>query len=166
MPLNYAGTLTTVQEELLSCDVLVDEPKLLVRRYVHPVMGCDHEAAPIEYENVIKIVDRAVNFDPDANRIEALIWWNVPDEAMLEEYNISLQVHSSNGQNVRQTDRHLYDNIVPWSVIKMSTADLTGGDYQVMLILYHRENQAKVAGFDLASETAFKFLLLETISLK
>ena len=60
VPLNYARTLATVQEQLLSCDVLVDEPTLLIRRYAHPVMGCNHEAAPIEYENGIKVVDRAV----------------------------------------------------------------------------------------------------------
>ena len=48
VPLNYARTLATVQEELLSCGSLVDEPTLLIRRYVHPVMGCIHDAAPID----------------------------------------------------------------------------------------------------------------------
>ena len=86
----------------MSCDVLVDEPALLIRRYAHPVMGCNHEAAPIEYENGIKVVDRAVQFDEDTERINVLTWWDVPDEAMLEEYNISLQIISSEGQNVRQ----------------------------------------------------------------
>ena len=85
---------------------------------------------------------------------------------MLEEYNISLQIIASDGQNVRQIDRHLYDNIVPWSVIELSTADLPADDYQLTLILYHRDNLAKVAGFDLASATVSKFSLLESFSLE
>ena len=143
VPLNYAGTLTTVQDVFISCDVLVDEPTLLIRRYVHPVMGCIHDAAPIEYENGIRVVDRAVQFDVDAERIKVLTWWDLPDEAMLEEYNISLQIIASGGQNVRQIDHHLYDNIVPWSVVELSTADLPADDYTLVLILYRRDSGSK-----------------------
>ena len=106
-------------------------------------MGCNHEAAPIEYENGIKVVDRAVQFDEDTERINVLTWWDVPDEAMLEEYNISLQIIASDGQNVRQIDRHLYDNIVPWSVVELSTADLPADDYALVLILYRRDSGSK-----------------------
>ena len=146
VPLNYARTLAVVQEFLAPCDLLVDEPTLSIRKYAHPVMGCNHEAAPIEYDNGIKVVDRAIQFDADAELIKVLTWWEVPDEAFLEEYNISLQIIMSDGQNVRQIDRHLYNNIVPWSVIELSTADLSAGDYRLMLILYHRDTGGKVDG--------------------
>ncbi len=166
VPLNYARTLATVQDVFASCNLLVDEQTLSIRRYAHPVMGCDHEAAPIKYDNDIKVVDRAVRFDPDVESIESLIWWDVPDEAMLEEYNISLQIITSDGRNVRQTDRHLNDKIVPWSVINMSTDDLPSDSYQLVLILYHREHLAKVAGIDLRSATASKILHMAYIGLK
>ena len=152
LPLNYANALATVQEQLLSCDVLVDEPTLVIRRYAHPVMGCNHEAAPIEYDNGIKVVDRAVQFDADAELIKVLTWWDVPDEAMLKEYNISLQIITSIGQNVWQIDRHLYDNIVPWSVVELSAADLPADDYALVLILYRRDSGSKVIGMDQSTD--------------
>ena len=162
VPLNYARTLATIQEELSSCDVLVDEPKLLIHRYVHPVMGCNHEAAPIEYDNGVRVVDRAVQFDVDAERIKVLTWWDVPNEAMLEEYNISLQVFSAEGQNVRQVDRHLYDNIVPWNVVELSTADLPADDYALVLILYRRDSGSKVIGVDKSNDEKRSILPIAT----
>ena len=126
VPLNYARTLAVVQEVLAPCDLLVDEPTLSIRRYAHPVMGCDHESASIQYDNGVRLIDRATKLEPQAQRIQVLTWWEVPDEEMLDQYNISLQIITSDGQNVRQIDRHLYNNIVPWSVIELSTADLSG----------------------------------------
>ena len=148
VPLNYARTLAVVQEVLAPCDLLVDEPTLSIRKYAHPVMGCNHEAAPIEYDNGVRLIDRATKLEPQAQRIQVLTWWDVPDEEMLDQYNISLQIITSDGQNVRQIDRHLYNNIVPWSVIELSTADLSAGDYRLMLILYHRDTGGKVNGVD------------------
>ena len=148
VPLNYARTLAVVQEVLAPCDLLVDEPTLSIRKYAHPVMGCDHESASIQYDNGVRLIDRATKLDPQAQRIQVLTWWDVPDEEMLDQYNISLQIITSDGQNVRQIDRHLYNNIVPWSVIELSTADLSAGDYRLMLILYHRDTGGKVNGVD------------------
>ena len=96
----------------------------------------------------MRLIDRATKLDPQAQRIQVLTWWDVPDEEMLDQYNISLQIITSDGQNVRQIDRHLYNNIVPWSVIELSTADLSAGDYRLMLILYHRDTGGKVNGVD------------------
>ncbi len=151
-PLNYAGTLAVVQDVFVPCDLLVDEPTLLIRRYAHAIMGCNHEAAPIEYDNGIRVVDRALRLDSDAERIEALIWWDVPGEAMLDEYNISLQIISSEGKNVRQTDRHLYNNVVPWSVVDLSTENLPADDYALVLILYRRDSGSKVVGVDQSTD--------------
>ena len=129
-------------------------------------MGCNHEAAPIEYENGISVVDRAVQFDEDTERINVLTWWDVPDEAMLEEYNISLQIIASDGQNVRQIDRHLYDNIVPWSVIELSTADLPADHYALVLILYRRDTRSKVAGKDQSTDEMGSILPIAGLNLQ
>ena len=148
VPLNYARILAVVQEVLAPCDLLVDEPTLSIRKYAHPVMGCDQESASIQYDNGVRLIDRATKLEPQAQRIQVLTWWEVPHEEMLDQYNISLQIITSDGQNVRQIDRHLYNNIVPWNVIELSTADLSAGDYRLMLILYHRDTGGKVDGVD------------------
>ncbi|MDE2859451.1 MAG: glycosyltransferase family 39 protein [Chloroflexota bacterium] len=148
VPLNYARTLAIVSEVLAPCDKLVDEPTLSIRKYAHPVMGCEHQSASIQYENGIRLIDRALEFDIDGQRIQALTWWEVPDAAMLNQYNVSLQIITSDSQNVRQIDRHLYDGLVPWSVIELSTANLPPDDYRLALILYNRENGSKVPGLD------------------
>ncbi|MCY4536662.1 MAG: glycosyltransferase family 39 protein [Chloroflexi bacterium] len=148
VPLNYANTLAAVQEVLMSCDLLVDEPALSIRKYTHPVMGCDHQTAAIDYDNGIRLIDHAAQLDPELQRIRALTWWDVPDDALLNQFNISLQIINSDWQNIRQTDRHLYDNMVPWSVSELSTADLPPDDYRLMLIMYNRENGSKVPGVD------------------
>ncbi len=152
VPLNYARTLAIIEEAYLAYASLVEEPALRIRKYAHPVMGCDREPASIQYENGARLLDRAIEFDIDDQRIDALTWWNVPDEAMLDEYNISLQIISSEGKNVRQTDRHLYDNIVPWSVIDLSTEELPADDYELVLILYRRDSGSKVVGVDQSTE--------------
>jgi len=51
---------------------------------------------------------------------------------------------------VRQIDRHLYDGLVPWSVIELTTDGLLPGNYRLALILYDRLSGEKVSGFDSA----------------
>lgn len=155
VPLNYANTLAAVQEVLMPCDLLVDEPTLSIRKYAHPVMGCDHQSAAIDYDNGIRVVDRAARLDPELQRIRALTWWDVPGGQMLNQYNISLQIINSDWQNIRQIDHHLDSGVVPWSVSELSTADLPPDDYRLMLIMYNRENGSKVQGVDeLSGESA------------
>lgn len=153
--LNYARTLEVVREVLMPCDKLVDEPTLSIRKYAHPVMGCEREPASIHYENGVRLLDRAIEFDNEDQRIDVLTWWDVPDDEMLDLYNISLQIITPDWQKLRQVDRHFYDDLVPWNVIELSTADLPAGDYRLMLILYNRENGSKVQGVDeLSGESA------------
>ncbi len=148
VPLNYARTLAIVSDVLSPCDKLVDEPALSIRKYAHPVMGCEHQSASIHYDNGIRLIDRAVEFDPDLQQIRVLTWWEVPEDEMLDQFNISLQILNSDWQNRRQSDHHLYSGLVPWSVIELSTEDLSPGDYRLALILYNRENGSKVHGGD------------------
>ncbi len=150
-PLNYARTLEVIEEAYVPCRMLVEEPKLLIRKYTHPVMGCDHQPAPIDYDNGIILVDRAARYDADAEMVQVLTWWDVPDEKTLDEYNISIQIINSDWQNVRQVDRHLYDNIVPWSAQEVSTAGLSNGNYRLVLVVYNRHTGAKLGGVDKTS---------------
>ena len=146
VPLNYARTQDYIQREYLPCLVLVDNPDLHIQRYVHPVLGCGHDPAPVEYINGISILDHASSYEPGLDRVRVLTWWHIPEERMLHEYNISLQLVTPQWQNVRQLDRHLYDDLVPWNVTELSTQGLPEGDYTLVLILYDRESGDKVIG--------------------
>ena len=165
VPLNYARTLAIVSEVLAPCDMLVDEPDLSIRKYAHPVMGCNHQSAAIQFENGIRLIDRAVAFDPEVQRIRALTWWDVPDDEMLNQFNISLQIINSDWRNIQQSDHHLYSGLVPWSVTELSTADLPPGDYQLVLILYNREGGSKVLGVDESSGESAGILPLQLLSI-
>ena len=161
VPPNYARALEIIQENYMPCAVLVDKSDLLVQRYVHSVMDCDHEPAPIAYENGIKVIDRAARYVPASNLVQVLTWWEVADESLLDKYNVSMQIITPDWQNVRQEDRHLYE-LPPWDVIELSTADLPPGDYRLVIILYHRDSGEKVSGVDPATgETAKIWPILE-----
>jgi len=147
-PLNYARTLAIIEEAYVPCTSLVEEPALRIRKYTHPVMRCDHQPAPIAYDNDIRLIDRAATYDADAEIVQALTWWDVPDAETLDEYNISLQIITADWQNIRQIDRHLYDYIVPWNTLELSTAGLSEGSYRMVLVLYNRHTGVKIAGVD------------------
>ena len=164
VPLNYARTLAIVEEAYVPCTSLVDETALWIRKYTHPVMGCDHQPAPIEYDNGIRLIDRAAYYDADGELLQALTWWDVPYAAMLDEYNISLQIISSEWNNVRQVDRHLYDKLIPWSVIELPTDELAPREYRLMLVLYDRETGKRVNGSDPSSGESVEILPLLAFS--
>ena len=159
-PLNYARTLEYVTQDFIPCTVLVDNSDLHIQRYVHPVLGCEHDAASVKYENGIQILDHAAHFDAEAERIQVFTWWDVPDENMLDQYNISLQIITPDWQNLRQIDRHLYNNIVPWNVTELSTVDLPEGEYDLILVLYRRDSGERIQGLEVASEEVAKFFSL------
>jgi hypothetical protein len=150
-PRNYAKTFEIIAADLFPCAVLVDNQDLHIQRYVHPVLGCDNEASAIAFNNGIRILDYAARFDEEDERLQIFTWWDIPQESMLEQYNISLQIITPDWQNLRQVDRHLYHKIVPWSVIEFSTKDLPAGEYRLVLILYRPDNGERVQGTDIAS---------------
>ena len=163
-PLNYAPTLAVIEEAYISCKSLVEEPALRIRKYAHPVIGCDHRPVPIDYDNDVRLIDRAAYYDADREIVQALTWWDVPDADILDEYNISVQIISSEWNNVRQVDRHLYDSLVPWNVIELPTDDLTPREYRLMLVLYDRETGKRVNGRDQLSGESAKILPLLAFS--
>ena len=148
-------TLEIIQGNYMPCAILVDKPDLLAQRYVHSVMGCDHEPAPIEYNNSIKVIDRAARYVPESDLVQILTWWEVEDESLLDEYNVSMQIITPDWQNMRQEDRHLYE-LPPWDVVELSTKGLPPGDYRLVIILYHRDTGEKVSGADPTTGEAAK----------
>ena len=154
-PKTFDRVMDEIAADYVACGIVLDEPNLFARRYVNPVIGCEREEyAPIAYENEVRVIDRAARYVPESNLVQILTWWEVEDEQLLYEYNVSMQIITPDWQNVRQEDRHLYE-LPPWNVIELSTADLPPGDYRLMIILYHRDTGEKVSGADsITGETA------------
>ncbi len=165
-PRNALTGLDIIREEFVPCAVLVNQPDLLVWRYVHPILDCERDDyAPIHYDNGIKVMDRFARYVSEAEAVQILTGWEVVDEGLLDEYNVSLQIVTPDWQNVRQEDRHLYE-LPPWDVIDLSTEGLPPGDYRLMMILYHRDTGEKVGGLDLTSGEAGNILPLLAFTIK
>ncbi len=156
-PLSPPANLALVDDYLRqfyrSCDILIDIPDLFVQRYVDKALDCVREYQPIHYENGIRIVDKFAELRADDGFIRVVTGWEVADEALLEKYNVSIQIITGDWQNVWQApDRHLYHNILKWYVVELPTADLAPGDYRVVVIVYDRHrSSAKATGQDLTS---------------
>ena len=163
-PQDKPPTFDRIMEEIaadyVACDVVLDIPDLFVQRYINSIIGCEREEyAPIAYDNGVTIVDHFAHYVPESDLVQILTGWEVADEDLLDEYNISLQIITADWQNVRQEDRHLYE-LPPWDVIELSTEGLSPGDYRLMMILYHRDSGEKVSRLDLASGEAANILSL------
>ncbi len=159
--------LNAIQADYVACDVIVDTPNVFVQRYVNSIIGCEREEyAPIAYDNGIQVVDRFARYVPESEVLQILTGWETADEALLDEYNVSMQILTPDWQNVRQEDRYLYDDILKWNVIELSTAGLPAGDYRLMMILYHRDTGEKVEGVDLATGEAANILPVLTFTVE
>ena len=123
-------------------------------------MDCDNELTPIAYGNGMKIVDYVARYEASADRIQALTWRDIPDADVLDDYNISLQLIMKDWRNVRQVDRHLYDNLLPWSVIELPTTELPAGFYRLNLVLYERQSSQRVSWFDQSTRKKGNSLIL------
>ena len=152
IPRNAVVAFDIIREEFTPCSVLVNEPDLHIQRYVNPMLDCERDA-PIEYENEVRVIDRAARYVSESNLVKILTGWEVTDESLLDEYNVSVQIITPDWQNVRQEDRHLYE-MPPWDVIELSTEGLPPGDYRLMMILYHRDTGEKVSGVDPTTDEA------------
>ena len=154
-PQNLAGSydkvISAIQAGYAACNVLVDRSNLRIQRYVLEMLDCDREYAPIEYENGVTLVDRFARYLPEDNVVQTVTGWEVANEQLLQEYNISLQIITPEWQMKKQEDNHLYNNILKWYRSDLSTAGLPPGDYRVVVIVYDRETIKKVAGTDLVS---------------
>ena len=156
-PISPPGNLALVDDYLLgiyrACGVVIDNTDLFVQRYINRALDCDREYQPIHYENGIRIVDKFAEFRHDDGAIRVVTGWEVDDEALLHQYNVSIQIVTADWRNVAQApDRHLYHEVLKWYVVELSAADLAPGDYRVVVIVYDRHHaSAKVTGRDLTS---------------
>jgi hypothetical protein len=151
-PQVFDQVLTAIDLAYTACDALLDRESLRARRYEFKSLACDREYEPIHYENGIAILDKFAEYDSERGTLQVLTGWEVADEAQSQQYNVSIQIITPDWQNVGQADdRHLYDNILKWYSVEISTLGLPPGDYRAVVILYDRYNNAKVSGTDLSS---------------
>lgn len=155
-PIIFDDVLAAVQADYVPCEVMVNRDTIFAQRHVYHSLSCDREYQPIHYDNGIKIVDRYGDYHEDSESIRVVTGWEVADESQLDQYNVSIQLLTSDGANVRQADRHLYDEILKWHVEEMTTEGLSPGGYHVVVILYDRYSKAKVGGVDLISGLSAK----------
>lgn len=151
MPNRFDVIMNIIQPDYVACDIVIDEPDLYVQRFVDKTLGCDHQYEPIVYDNGVTIVDKFIEYDASSDTVHVVTGWEVADERLLDEYNVSIQIVTPDWQNVGQTDRHLYDDILKWYRADLAVDDLPAGDYRVMAILYDRETGEKVNGTDLTT---------------
>ena len=155
-PIVFNDVLEAIQADYDDCEVMAHHDTVFVQRYVYHSLACDRVYQPIIYDNGMKIVDRFGDYNADSKSIRVVTGWEVVDEAQLDQYNLSIQLLTSEGSNVRQQDRHLYDDILKWHAAEMSAEGLSPGDYRVVVILYDRYSGAKVSGTDLISGESLK----------
>ncbi len=153
LPANHAAAKALMLKTYRPCDVVLDRPKLFVQRFTLKAMDCNRGYQPIHYENGIRIVDKFAEFSKEEDSIQVVTGWEVPHDEQLELFNVSIQIITPDWQNVAQApDRHLYDKVLKWYVVELSTAHLAPGDYRVVVIVYDRyHSSAKVNGTDLTT---------------
>ena len=152
-PANLALVDDYLRGSYRTCNIVIDNPDLFVQRYVDRALTCDRNYQPINYENGIRIVDKFAELNGDGGDIRVVTGWEVADEALLDKYNVSIQIITNDWQNVRQApDRHLYNDVLKWYVVELPTADLAPGDYRVVVIVYDRHHaSSKVSGVDMST---------------
>ena len=155
-PPNLESVETYIRQAYQPCAVVLDKGLLFVQRYVQRPLKCQREYEPIHYDIEIKIVDKFAAYDAATDTVSVVTGWEVTDPQQLDLYNVSVQIITPDWENVRQArDRHLYDDILKWYVVELSTANLPAGDYRAVVILYDRfKSSAKVRGIDLTSGEA------------
>ena len=153
LPANLAIVELLLLQNYIACDVVLNRPDLFVQRYTHSAITCDREYQPIHYDNGIRIVDKFAYHSDEENSIHVVTGWEVPHAEQLELFNVSIQIITPDWQNVAQApDRHLYDKVLKWYIVELSTANLAPGDYRVVVILYDRYHSSdKVNGTDLTT---------------
>ena len=152
-PTNLALVDNYLRQSYQPCDIIIDNSDLFVQRYIDRALHCERDYQPIHYENGIMIVDKFAEMPGDAGVIRVVTGWEVADETLLDNYNVSIQIITGDWRNVRQApDRHLYDKVLKWYVVELPAADLAPGDYRVVVVVYDRHHaSSKVTGTDLST---------------
>ena len=148
-PANFAGVKALLERDYRACDTLADSGEVFAQRYILHTLACDREHREIRYDNGITIMDAFADYAAERQVLRVLTGWQVGDRALLEQFNVSLQVLAPEWTKVLQApDRHLYDSILPWYAFDFDTADLPVGEYRAVVIVYDRYTGEKLAGYD------------------
>ncbi|MCY3781830.1 MAG: glycosyltransferase family 39 protein [Chloroflexi bacterium] len=162
---NFAEVKTLLKQDYIPCKILVDTEEVFAQRYVYHTLACDRGYHEIHYENGIQIIDAFADHDDVTQTLRIVAGWKVDNKAQLEQYNVSVQIIRPDWQSVGQApDRHLYDNVLPWYMVELSTEDLPAGDYNAMVILYDRYTIEKVRGVDMTTGQAGDIFSVLTFS--
>ncbi len=149
-PDSRASLLDAIAARYQNCGALVDEAGgLFIQRFVHPMIACERAYQPIHYERGIRIVDKFAAYDETSETVRIVTGWEVDDEALLERYNVSLQILAGDWSLRGQEDQHLYA-IGKWYTAELSTASLEPGQYRAVVIVYDRDHSSgKLSGSDM-----------------
>ena len=167
-PAIFDRTLSIIERDYVACGIVLDETDLRVERYVYRTLDCERKYQPIRYENGITIVDKYADYNPVRDVLRLVTGWEVDHQALLYQYNISIQIHSMDGRKVAQInpDRHLYHHVLKWFVVELPTAELAPGDYRAVVMVYDRDPpHAKVYGSDIASGEYGNIMTIESFSI-
>ena len=152
-PANFAAVQALLERDYAACDVLVDTDEVFAQRYIIHTLACDRDHREIRYDNGITIMEAFADYDAKRESLRLTTGWQVADKALLEQFNVSLQVLTPDWEKVLQApDRHLSDNILPWYVVELDAATLPPGDYRAMVIVYDRYSGDRLAGFDAGAD--------------
>lgn len=167
-PAIFERSLEIIKRDYQFCHLVLDEAHLRVERYVYRTLDCDRRYQPIHYDNGITVVDKFADYLPEGDVLRIVTGWKVAHQDLLYQYNISLQIHSPDGQKVAQInpDRHLYHEVLKWFVVQLPTAELPPGDYQAVVLVYERDPpHAKVFGRDSESGAYGNILPIQSFSI-
>ncbi len=166
-PANLDLARQFIQQGYQPCAVILDSTNLVVQRYVYQPLSCERDYQPIHYDNGIRIVDKFAQYNPAGETARVTTGWEVANDDLLYEYNVSIQVLRSDGEKVLQTpDRHLYADVLKWYVAEFSIADLPPGDYHIVVIVYDRYSYVKISAVDLASGERAKILPISSFTIE
>ena len=150
-----------ISVDYVACEQLIDTPGMAVTRYNDRWLACDHAPAPIVYDNQIKVLETFANHSRAERSLRAYAWIETATAEQVWQYNVSWQVLTPDGQNIRQIDKHMHDSsVLPWSRIEMSTDGMTPGDYRLVLILYRSDTGVKARFVDHETDQETGFLTL------
>lgn len=143
IPENFGMVFQHIQPTHTMCESLVEHENLIVHRYILSYMECDAVAVEIQFLDNFHIT----SFKPfyDAGHIQLSSFWTVLNENLnVYDYNLSLQIISSDGVNVGQVDERLrYGKEWYFNDIFI---DLESGAYDVYLVIYNNLTGDRMPG--------------------
>jgi len=155
-PTNLQELRSLLTPQYQQCTTVLSLDWLVVQRLHALPIGCEHEYQPIAFENGIQLVDRFAAYDSHKQIVQVWAAWEVPEPALLDQYNVSIQIHALDGSRHWQKDQHLYELMPKWQYVVAPTSQLAPGQYRVAVILYDRYDGSKAAGIDLQTGASAK----------